>query len=387
MTSSQPSSGRMMPRGAARVVLAYDGGLVSTAAIAWIVEAFGAEVVCVTLDVGQNRDLLQIRDRALAAGAIRAHVVDARQALALGHILPVLQADAVDRDGRPIVEALDRPLLAQKLVEVAELESATAVAHGALEPAALEASIRALAPALDIIGPAREWNMTAQDVLAYARARGISAAVESGDTHENLWGRVTTAPAHDHPAEPPAAQGLPAWSPGDAPGGSADVELAFDRGVPMSVNAVAMPLVDLIDSLETIAGAHGVGRVVSVSADGSNRRTVLEAPAAVVLHLAHRELAKAMLPPELVRLSQPLGAAYASLLSDGRWHSPTRAAIDAFVASAQQHVTGSVHLRLLNGRCSVVAIDRARGPNAPGVNAGSFSRSAQNPATPAAVEP
>jgi argininosuccinate synthase len=377
----------MMPRGAARVVLAYDGRLVSTAAIAWIVEAFGAEVVCLTLDVGQKRDLLQIRDRALAAGAIRAHVVDARHALALGHILPVLQADALDRDGQPIVEALDRPLLAEKLVEVAELESATAVAHGAVEPAALDRSIRTLAPALDIIVPAREWNMTAQDVLAYARARGIGAAVESGNTHENLWGRVITAPGHDNHAGSAAAQAAPEWPPGDAPGGPAEVELAFDRGVPMSVNAVAMPLVDLMDSLETIAAAHGVGRVVSGAADGSNRRTVVEAPAAVVLHLAHRELAKAVLPPELVRLSRPLGAAYARLLSEGLWHSPTRAAIDAFVASAQQHVTGSVHLRLLNGGCSVVAIDAAPARNAPDAEAGSFSRSAQNPAAPAAVEP
>jgi argininosuccinate synthase len=387
MTGEHDARGRLNPHPATRVVLAYDGGPASTAAIAWIVESLGADVVCLTLDVGQKRDLLQIRDRALAAGAMRGHVVDARDALARDYILPVLQADAVDHEGRPMVEAVARPLVAQKLVEIASLEQATAVAHGAVEPAVLDRSIRALAPGLDIIVPAREWSLSAADIVVYARARGIGVAADEDEAHGNLWGRITRAPAETRRADPGGAPGPSASQPDEARGGPADIELAFDRGVPVSVNEVAMPLIDLIASLETIGGAHGVGRLASDAPDGSIRPAIVDAPAAVLLHLAHRELARTVLPPELVRLAEPLGAAYARLLSDGLWHSPTRAAIDAFVASAGQHVTGSVRLRLLNGRCAIVS--SAGGPTrqVPDFAADSLGPSVRSPSMPAPVEP
>jgi argininosuccinate synthase len=310
---------------ARRVVLAYSGGLASTAALAELVEKRRAEVVSVTLDVGQNRDLLQVRDWALEAGAVRAHVVDARQRFARAFVLPSLQAGGVDGMGWPLVRELVFPLVAETLVEIAELELATAVAHGAVEHAALSSSIRMLAPSFEIIEP----------------APGCRAA----GTSDTLWGRTATADTCR--ARSADVVSLPT---------SAVVDIAFERGVPVSVNGVAMPLVELISSLETIAGAHGVGRFVSPATQGMNGTPIaLTAPAAVVLHLAHRELSSATLPSDLVELTCTLGAAYAGLLTHGLWHSPTREAIDAFIASTARRVSGAVRLRLFDGDCAVMA--------------------------------
>lgn len=342
-----------------RIVLAYSGGLDTSVAVPWLADAYRAEVITMTLDLGQGRDLDAVRARALAAGAVRAHVLDVRTEFAERYILPALQAGAVYEGGYPLATALGRPLLVSKLIEVARIEGATAIAHGCTtkdnDQVRMEVSARALDPDIRIIAPAREWGMTRQDQVAYARARGIPVPVSETSpysTDANLWGRAAECDALEDPwVEPPASVFTITTDPGRCPDTPAYVEIAFERGVPVSVNGVAMPFFDIIGSVGTIAGNHGVGRVdlVENRLVGIKSREVYEAPAAAVLHQAHRELEAFVSPRDLDRVKCDLGLKYADLIYDGLWFSPLRDAIDAFVARTQERVTGTIRVKLFKG--------------------------------------
>jgi argininosuccinate synthase len=347
-----------------RIVLAYSGGLDTSVAIPWLAERYGAEVVAVTLDLGQGRELEDIRERALAIGAVRAHVLDVREEFAREFILPALQAGAVYEDRYPLATALGRPLIARHLVRIAELEQAAAIAHGCTgkgnDQVRIDVSARALNPAIQVIAPARVWGMSRPEEIAYARARGIPvpATVESPySTDANLWGRSIECGVLEDPwAEPPEEIYTLTRNPAECPDEPAYLEIDFERGVPMRVNGVAMPLVELIGSVETIAGAHGVGRVDMVENRlvGIKSREIYEAPAAVVLGAAHRELEKLVVPRDLERLTHQVGRLYADLVYNGLWFTPTREALDAFVAKVQERVTGTVRVKLFKGACTVV---------------------------------
>lgn len=346
-----------------RIVFAYSGGLDTSAAIPWLAEHFHAEIVAVTLDLGQGRELDDVRERALAAGAVRAHVVDAREELASDFILPALRAGAVYEGRYPLSTALGRPLIAKHLVEIAHIEGATAVAHGCAHKGAdrrrIEISARALDPSLQVIASADLWSPTHEETVAYARSRGIQVPAASGPyaIDVNLWGRSIEGPELDDAWREPSEEiYLLTKSPREAADIPAYVEIEFDRGVPIEVNGVALAPVDLITSLETIAGAHAVGRIDMMEdrLDGIRSREIYEAPAAVLLHAAHRELERLVTPRDLARLSTELGRKYADLIYDGLWYSPTRDAIDAFVAKVQEHVTGTIRLKLFKGDCHVV---------------------------------
>ena len=347
-----------------RIVLAYSGGLDTSVAIRWLAERYGADVVAVTLDLGQRTELADVRERALAAGAVRAHVLDAREEFARDCLLPALQAGAVDDQQDPLAIPLGRPLVAKHLVRIAEMEGARAVAHGCAGSGPgqvrLEVAVRALDPSIRIIAPAREWGMTRPDEMEYARRHQIPvpATVESPyRTEANLWGRSVEGGALDDPwADPPEAIYALTRPPAHGPDTPACVELAFERGVPVAINGIVMGLTELVASLETIAGAHGVGRIDRIEnrPAGLASRKISEAPAAVVLHLAHRELEALAIPRDLGRLKRQLGRVYADLVRDGLWFTPTREAIDAFVAAIQPRVTGLVRLTLFKGHCRVV---------------------------------
>ncbi len=347
-----------------RIVVAYSGGPMATAAVAWLAEARRAEVVTLTLDLGQGRDLEPVRERALAAGAVRAHVLDARTPFATDVLLPALQAGVLEGHGRPLAGALTSPVVARALVDIARIEHATAVAHGCgpqdPEGGRLERAVRALAPDLDVLAPARDWGMSPAEAVAYAHGRGLPVArmpQHPYRTHACLWGRtVAGGPLDDPWTEPPAEVFSLTADPAACPETPAFLDIAFERGVPVAVNGIPMAFADMIASLATIAGSHGVGRldIVENGLPGAPPREVCEAPATVVLHQAHRELESLLLPAELERVKHGLAIQYGALVAEGNWYSPLREALDAFVARTQTPLTGSVRLRLLKGASLVV---------------------------------
>jgi argininosuccinate synthase len=336
-----------------RIVLGYSGSLDTSVAIPWLAERYGADVVAVTLDLGQGWELADIRERALSAGAVRAHVLDVRDEFARQYVLPVLQAGATGRDGAPALTALGRPLIAQKLIEIARIEGATAVAHGCLpcsdDEGRLESALRAVDASVKVLAPLRESHMTQDELIAYARTHHIFAADTAADertTDVNLWGRSV-----DITAERTAGDEIYVLTraPEQSPDEAAYLDVEFEGGVPVRANGIEMPLSELIESIETIAGVHGVGRF-----DGQGNADVMhvyEAPAARVLQTAHAELERTILPRRLRSLKDRLGREYTRLIDEGRWFSPTREAIDAFVASVQRRVSGTVRVELLKGRC------------------------------------
>jgi argininosuccinate synthase len=279
-------------------------------------------------------------------------------------VLPALQANALYEDQYPLATALGRPLIAKKLVEIARQEGATAIAHGCTgkgnDQVRLDVGVRALEPSLAVIAPARIWGMTRADEIEYARARGISvpATIESPySTDANLWGRsIECGVLEDSWIEPPEEIFTLTKSAAAAPDIPAYLELAFEAGVPVAVNGVVMPLTELIRSVGTIAGAHGVGRidVVENRLVGIKSREIYEAPAAVALHAAHRKLEGLVVTRDLHRLKRDLAVRYADLVYNGLWFTPTREAIDAFVASVQPRVTGTVRVKLFKGSLLVV---------------------------------
>jgi argininosuccinate synthase len=337
-----------------RIVFAYTGEPDATALLAGLRQQ-RADVVTLTLDLGQARELDQVRERALGAGAIRAHVLDVREEFARDYILPALQAGALYAGRYPMTASLARPLVARKLVEIAGIENAAAVAHGSAARGAdllpLDLSLRALDPDIRILAAARQAH--AQDM----RAHRVDA---------NLWGRSVECSALDDPwCEPPDELFALTRPPADAPASPAYVEIAFQKGAPASVNGVAMAFTELIESLATIAGSHGVGRMDTIERrqGGVISREISEAPAAVVLHAAHRELEAFVLPRDLDRLKRELSLKYADLVYNGHWFTPMREALDALTRQVQERVSGTIRVKLFKGACDVVG--RAAAPGRP----------------------
>ena len=289
-----------------RIVLAYSGGLDASIAIPWLKETFHAEVVTVTLDLGPGAELVEIRQRALALGALRAHVIDVREEFVRDYALPALQAGALYADCAPMTTALTRPLIARKLVDVARMENATAVAHGCAattdDGLRIDALVAALDPDVRVIVPTRMWEMTRDEALTFANERGVPVPASFDGlykTDANVWGRSTIcSPAQDAWSEPPEDNYALTRSPRDCPAQPAYVAIEFEGGKPLRVNSIEMSPLEMIESLETIAGLHGVGRIdlVATRLTGGQSREIYEAPAALVLHAAHRELEQLVIP-------------------------------------------------------------------------------------------
>lgn len=326
-----------------RVVLAYSGSLEGSAAIAWLREQ-GADVATVTLDLGQGRALEGIRDRALALGARRAHVMDTRDEFARSYVLPALRADACHEGGVPMAAALSRPLIAKTLVQVAALERADAVAHtGRVVDglSRLDALLASLAPALTVRRPAREWTVSDAQLAAFSRAHGIGFAGDSTARIEsNFWGRVL----RPMPGDAGGAR-FPSRPLSECPDEPAQVALTFAQGVPTALNGVGLPLHEMVTGLATLASIHGVGPV-SIGA------LSYDVAAAMLLHTSHRALTLAATAPDLARVSDVAAAAYVDLVERAGWFSPLREALDAFFDSAQSRVNGHVRLTLHKGTCA-----------------------------------
>jgi argininosuccinate synthase len=355
-----------------KIVLAYSGDLATSIAIPWLAGKESAEVVTLTLDLG-GAAADDIRDRALAIGAARAHVIDARDEFATDFVLPSLKADALYEGRTPLVAALARPLIAKRLIHIAEIEGAGAIAHAGRAHgravSRITAAARTLNPSINVIDVAQSTGFTRADAIEYARQRSIpvpatAEALRSADA--NLWGRTAAGGSlDDFSREVPEEMFSSTKATIDTPDTPACVELEFDRGLPIQINGVPMPLVELIQSLDTIAGAHGVGRLEAMEQvdDAAKSRRIYEAPAALALHVAHRELQRLVTSEDLARLTAALALEYADLAYEGRWYSGKRAAIDALIAHVQQTVTGVVRLKFYKSRCDVIS--RAS-PHAPG---------------------
>lgn len=347
-----------------RVVLAYSGGLDTSVAIRWLKEKYDLEVVAVAVDVGQEADFDAIVSKAFKAGAIHAEVVDAKKAFIEGFILPALKANALYEGKYPLISALSRPLIAKVLIEVAEGTGASFLAHGCTgkgnDQVRFEVSFRALKPELGVIAPIREWRPSREEAIEYAKKHDIPVPVTKESPYsidENLWGRtIECGPIEDPWVEPPEDAFQLTKSPKEAPDEPLYVEIGFEKGEPTELDGERMEPLALIKKLERLAGDHGVGRIDMMENRlvGIKSREVYEAPAAAALLTAHRDLEDLTLERDLLHYKSLVEEKYAELIYYGLWYSPLKEAIDAFIAKAQERVTGTVRLKLFKGSCTVV---------------------------------
>ena len=350
---------------AEKVVLAYSGGLDTSVAIRWIHERYGMDVVTLTADLGGDGTVDGVREKALRAGAVSAHVADVRDRFVRSYVFPALQAGALYQGVYPLATALGRPLIARLLVDTARKEGASAVAHGCTgkgnDQVRLDVSVQALAPDLKVVAPAREWELTDRAVaIAYARKHGIPVPVTVGRPYsidENLWGRsVEGGVLEDSWAEPP--EEVYAWtrSAKDAPDEPAYVEIAFARGVPVALDGEELEGVSLIRHVNAVAGLHGVGRIDHMEDRlvGIKSREIYEAPAATVLGQAHRALEALTLSKDQLRFKARVAQEYADLIYNGLWFTAMRQDLAAYVSSTQRYVSGTVRVRLHKGMSTVV---------------------------------
>ena len=352
-----------------KIVLAYSGGLDTSVAIRWLQEQYGADIATLTMDLGGQVDLEAARQRALDIGAIRADVMDARDEFVRDFVWPALRAGAIYEGVYPLATALGRPLIAKHLVRIALEEGASGIAHGCTgkgnDQVRFDVSAAALAPAIKVVAPAREWGMTRDDEVAYAKERDIPLDLNkrsSYSTDENLWGRSIEAGDLEDPwVEPPEEAYAWTVSVSAAPDEPRYVEIRFAEGVPVAIDGEELGGVALIELLNEAAGAHGVGRIDHVENRlvGIKSREVYEAPAATVLHQAHRALEQMCLTKEQSRFKERLAQEYADLVYNGLWFTAHRRDLDAYVLSTQRHVNGTVRVRLHKGSATVTGRESA----------------------------
>jgi argininosuccinate synthase len=345
-----------------KIVLAYSGGLDTSVAVPWLKEKYDADIVTLTIDLGMV-DLEAIRRRALAVGAAKALTLDGKEALVNDFLFSALQAGAIYEEQYPLATALGRPLIARYLVEAARAEGAYAIAHGCTgkgnDQVRIEVSAAALAPELKVIAPIRDWGMSREDEIEYAKARNlpISPSRSRFSVDENLWGRSAEAGELEDPNLEPPEEAYDWTRPvAETPDEPTYLEVQFEQGIPIAIDGENMAGTDLIRHLNTVAGAHGVGRLDHVENRlvGIKSREIYEAPAAVVLHTAHKALEAMTLSKQQARTKARMAQEYADVVYNGLWFTPHRQDLDTYIRSTQRYVTGQVRVRLHKGACTVV---------------------------------
>ncbi|PLR72904.1 argininosuccinate synthase [Bacillus sp. UMB0728] len=345
-----------------KVVLAYSGGLDTSVAIKWLGDQ-GYSVVACCLDVGEGKDLKFIQEKALKVGAVQSYVLDVKEEFANEYALAALQAHALYEGKYPLVSALSRPLIAKKLVEVAEKEGAAAVAHGCTgkgnDQVRFEVSIQALNPDLKVLAPVREWKWSREEEIQYAKDNNIPIPINLDSPFsidQNLWGRSNECGILEDPwAAPPEEAYDLTTSLEYTPDTPDIVEIEFSKGVPVSLNGKAYPLSELILELNLMAGKHGVGRIDHVENRlvGIKSREVYECPGAMTLIKAHKELEDLTLVKELAHFKPVIEKKLTELIYEGLWFSPLKKALTAFLEETQKHVTGTVRVKLFKGHSIV----------------------------------
>ena len=347
-----------------KVILAYSGGLDTTAIIPWLKENFDYDVVCVCINCGQGEELDNLEERALSCGASKLYIENVVDEFCDDFIMPCVQAGAVYEHKYLLGTSMARPLIAKTLVDVARKEGAAAICHGATgkgnDQIRFELSIMALAPDLKIIAPWRMpevWKMESrEDEVAYCRAHGIDLPFSMGKGYSrdrNLWHISHEGLELEDPANAPEYDSLLVLSvtPQKAPDKEEEITLTFENGVPKTLNGKAMKVSDIIAELNTIGGRNGVGIVdiVENRVVGMKSRGIYETPGGTILMAAHEQLEELVLDRETVEAKKKLGSQFAQIVYEGKWYTPLREAIQAFVASTQQCVTGEVKMKLYKG--------------------------------------
>lgn len=343
-----------------KIALAYSGGLDTSVMIPWLREHYQqAEIIAVICDVGQQEDLEAIKRKAIASGAAKAYLVNVQEEFATHYLWKLVKAGAL-YENQYVLGTISRPLIAQKLVEIALAENAQAVAHGATgkgnDQVRFEYTIKALAPQLKIIAPWRIWDIKSrQEAISYANKHGIEVPVTPKSPYSrdhNMWyisheGGIIEDPAQERPTDVL----LMTNSLENTPDDPEEISIEFVKGVPTALNEISLAPVDLLKQLNQTAGAHGIGvsDIVENRLVGMKIRGIYEAPAAAVLYKAHQMLESLCLERHLLHLKQSLQHSYANLVYEGRWFSQAKEALDAFIDVTQTHISGTVKLKLFKG--------------------------------------
>jgi argininosuccinate synthase len=346
-----------------KVVLAYSGGLDTSVIIKYLNEKYNAEVITLTVDVGQQEDFKAIEEKAKSLGVLKHYTIDGKEEFLENYVFPAIKANALYQGKYPIHSALSRPLISRKLVEVAKKEKATAVAHGCTgkgnDQVRFEVTIKSLAPDLKIIAPIRDWKLTRDQEMEYARKHKIPVVAKRSvySIDENLWGRAIECGELDYPEKEPPKDAFE-WTvpPEEAPDKPEYVALEFEEGVPVAINGKKEDKITLISLLNKIAGKNGVGRVDHIEDRlvGIKSREVYEAPAALSIIEAHKDLEKLVLTRHELAFKEPVDAQWTWLAYSGLWLDPLKEDLEAFINNTQNRVSGEVKLKMYKGHVMVV---------------------------------
>ena len=343
-----------------RIVLAYSGGLDTSVAIGWIAQATGAEVIAVAVDVGQGGESLEtIRQRALDCGAVEAYIADAREEFAAEYCMPALQANALYMDAYPLVSALSRPVIVKHLVAAARQFGATTVSHGCTgkgnDQVRFEVGIQTLGPDLKCIAPVRDLALTRDKAIAFAEEKNLPIVTTKKNPFSidaNVWGRaVETGFLEDIWNGPTPDVYEYTSDPASAPAPD-EVVITFSEGVPVAIDGKAVTPLQAIEEMNRRAGAQGIGRIdiVEDRLVGIKSREIYEAPGAMALMAAHRELENVTVEREQARFKKTVGQRWTELVYDGQWFSPLKQSLDAFIGDTQKYVSGEIRMNLQAGR-------------------------------------
>jgi argininosuccinate synthase len=346
-----------------KFVLAYSGGLDTSVLIKYLQEKYKAQVITVTVDVGQQEDIKAAGEKAKKLGALKHYTIDAKDEFAKDYIFPAIKANALYEGKYPISTALSRPLIAKKMVEVAEKEGATGLVHGCTgrgnDQVRFDVTLGSLAPDKKIIAPVREWGMTREEEIAYAKTKGIqvSDAAKKYSIDASVWGRaIECGEIEDASQEPPKDAYIWTVAPENAPDKPEYLTIQFEAGEPIMVNGKKMKPLELIQMVNEIAGKNGVGRIDHIEDRlvGIKSREIYECPAATVILEAHKDLEKMVMTRHEVLFKQQIDAEWVFLAYAGLWADPLKDDLDAFINKSQENVTGEVKLKLFKGGLQVV---------------------------------
>jgi len=348
-----------------KCVLAYSGGLDTSVIVPWLRENYDCEVICMTANLGQDDELDGLEAKALASGASKVYVEDLRGEFLADYVFPTVMAGAVYEREYLLGTSFARPIIAKRMVEIAELEGADAVAHGCTgkgnDQVRFELTFKALNPKLTVVAPWREWSIRSrEDALEYAAAHNVSVVQSRRSIYSrdrNIWHLSHEGGCLENPwAAPEEDMFVLTVSPEEAPDEPAYIEIDFRQGVPVRLDGVSMGPVELVTALNRLGGAHGIGRVDMVENRlvGMKSRGVYETPGGTILYKAHQGLESLVLDGETMHYKDQVALKYAEMVYYGRWFTPLREALDAFVKVTQQCVTGTVRLKLYKGSCTVV---------------------------------